>query len=139
MDTAGGVRALVVDDNAHARAICQMRLRALGVDRVEDAKTGAEALLMLMGPPFSLMLLDWYMPDITGAGVMEVLRDPRFGAAAATPVILMTAYSSRDNLARAHSLGVNYVLAKPFSTEELGAALTRVLPPTLAARDVAFL
>ena len=138
MDSAG-MRALVVDDNAHARAICQMRLRALGMGAVEEASTGAEALLQLMGPPFSLVLLDWYMPDITGAGVMDVLRDPRFGPAATTPVILMTAYPSREILTRAHGLGVDHVLPKPFSTAELAAALHRVLARASAAGEVAFL
>ena len=73
------------------------------------------------------MLMDWYMPDISGAGIMSVLRDPRFGANAGLKVILMTAYASRDNVVRARQLGVNEVLVKPFSTEQLGVALARVM------------
>jgi two-component system chemotaxis response regulator CheY len=125
----GQLRALVVDDNAHARAICLMSLGRLGIAQVEEAANGAEAILKLMQVPFSLVLMDWYMPDISGAGVLQVLRDPRFGAAATTPVILMTAYPSEDNLARARALGVTHILPKPFSTAHLGAALERVLVP----------
>ncbi|MCR6669902.1 response regulator [Devosia ginsengisoli] len=104
----------MADDNAYARAISSASLTKLGVGEVVEADGGAAALLHLMSAPFDLVLMDWYMPDVSGAGVMTVLRDPRFGAAAATPVILMTAYASRDNVLRARQLGVNEVLVKPF-------------------------
>jgi two-component system chemotaxis response regulator CheY len=123
----GRLRALVVDDNAYARAISAASLKKLGVGEIVEADGGAEAILALMSAPFDLMLMDWYMPDVSGAGLMTVLRDPRFGAPQATPVILMTAYASRDNVARARELGVNEVLVKPFSTDQLGMALGRVL------------
>ena len=123
----GRLRVLVADDNAYARAISASGLRKLGVGDVVEADGGAAALLHLMTEPFDLMLMDWYMPDVSGAGVMTVLRDRRFGAAAQMPVILMTAYASRDNIARARELGVNEVLVKPFTTDQLGTALGRVL------------
>lgn len=123
----GRWRVLVVDDNAYARAICASSLKKLGAGEVVEADGGAEALLQLMGPPFDLMLMDWYMPDISGAGIMQVLRDTRFGAAAHTPVIMMTAYASQENVQKARALGVRDVLAKPFTTEQLGMALGRIL------------
>jgi len=125
----GRLRALVVDDNTYARAICTVGLNKLGINEVEEAENGAEAILKLMSAPFNFVLMDWYMPDINGAGVMQVLRDSRFGAPGTTPVILMTGYPSKDNIARARQLGVNDVLAKPFTTEQLGMAVRRVLPP----------
>ena len=139
MVIAGRLRALVVDDNAYARAICLMSLRKLGLGVVDEAANGAEAILRLMTAPYSLVLMDWYMPEISGAGVMQVLRDPRFGVACATPVILMTAYPSMDNLARARGLGVSEILPKPFTSAHLGEALARVLPPPVPAGDVAYL
>ena len=123
----GRLRALVVDDNAYARAISAAGLKKLGVGEVVEADGGAAAILRLMSEPFDLMLMDWYMPDVSGAGVMTVLRDARFGVAARMPVILMTAYASRDNVSRARQLGVNEVLVKPFTTDQLGTALGRVL------------
>lgn len=123
----GRLRALVVDDNAYARAISANGLRKLGVGEIVEAEGGAAAILELLGAPFDLMLMDWYMPDVSGAGLMTVLRDARLGAASQTPVILMTAYASRDNIARARELGVNEVLVKPFTTDQLGTALSRIL------------
>lgn len=123
----GRIRALVVDDNAYARAISAASLKKLGVGIIEEADSGAEAILALLSAPYDFMLMDWYMPDVSGAGVMSVLRDGRFGPARTMPVILMTAYASRDNVLRARELGINEVLVKPFSTDQLGVALGRVM------------
>ena len=51
----------------------------------------------------------------------------------------MTAYPSRENIARARELGVNEVLPKPFTTEQLGLAVQRVLPPAEEMDDSVFL
>lgn len=133
------MRALVVDDNTYARAICAASLEKLGIREIVEAEGGAEAILALMTAPFDVVLMDWYMPDINGAGVMTVLRDPRFGAPHETPVILMTAYASQDNIARAKALGVNDILVKPFNTSQLGAAIGRIVGQAqLAAGDDAY-
>lgn len=135
----GRMRALVVDDNSYARAICAAGLAKLGIGDIEEAAGGAEAILKLMSQPFNFVLMDWYMPDINGAGVMEVLRDSRFGAASNTPVILMTAYASRDNVVRAGTLGISTILAKPFTTEQLGVAVGKVLRDAVPQDEAVFL
>ena len=123
----GRMRALVVDDNTYARAICAASLEKLGVRDIVEADGGAEAILALMTAPFDVVLMDWYMPDVNGAGLMTVLRDTRFGPARETPVILMTAYASPENIVRARELGVNDVLIKPFGVPQLSAALGRIV------------
>lgn len=128
MDDPGLMKALVVDDNAYARAFCIAALTQLGIGQAEEAANGAEAILRLISGQFDLVLMDWYMPDITGAGIMQVLRDVRFGPAMATPVILMTAYPTSDNLKRAQLLAVDAVLPKPFSRMDLAQTLDRILP-----------
>lgn len=60
---------------------------------------------------------------------MQVLRDARLGQRSMTPVILMTAYANRENLQRAKLLGVNDVISKPFSQEQLRRIVQRVLRP----------
>lgn len=123
----GRLRALVVDDNAYARAISTLNFNKIGISQVDEADGGALAILALMSQSYDVMLMDWYMPEISGAGLMQVLRDKRFGAASTMPVILMTAYATRDNVTRARELGVNEILVKPFTAEQLGVALGRVL------------
>jgi two-component system chemotaxis response regulator CheY len=129
MGRPDALKALVVDDNAYSRAICTALLKQLGASEVVQASGGAEAIMCLMEAQFTLVLMDWYMPDINGAGVMQVLRDRRLGERASTPVIVMTAYASKDNLQRARLLGVNDVISKPFSPEQLSRIVQRALRP----------
>jgi two-component system chemotaxis response regulator CheY len=132
------LRALVVDDNVHARAIGMLSLRKLGVGLVDEAGDGAEAILKLLGTPYSLVLMDWYMPEVSGAGLLRVLRDQRFGPASQTPVIVMSGYPSETSLAQVQALGVTEILPKPFSIEQLSAALARALTPPLVQGSVAY-
>jgi two-component system, chemotaxis family, chemotaxis protein CheY len=106
------LRALVVDDNVHARAIGMLSLRKLGVDLVDEAGDGAEAILKLLRAPYGLVLMDWY--------------------------IVMTGYPSETSLAQVRTLGVTEILPKPFSIEQLSAALVRALAPPLAQDSVAY-
>jgi two-component system chemotaxis response regulator CheY len=137
MEFPGRLRALVVDDNVHARAIGMLSLRKLGIGLVDEAGDGAEAILKLMSASYSLVLMDWYMPEVTGAGLLRVLRDQRFGPASQTPVIVMTGYPTQASMAQARALGITEILPKPFSIEHLSAALGRVLAP-LAEDSVAY-
>ncbi len=143
MQLPARLRALVVDDNAYARAISAMNFNKIGISQVDEADDGAQAILMLINQTYDVLLMDWYMPEISGAGLLTVVRDPRFGRASTIPVILMTAYASRENITRARALGVNEILVKPFTAEQLGVAVGRVLapiaPPRAKGQDEVFL
>jgi two-component system chemotaxis response regulator CheY len=120
--------ALIVDDNAYARAAAAATLRQLGLTVIVEVDSGAAAIGTLLADRFDVMFIDWYMPEMSGAALIEVVRDPRFGPHGRSPIILMTAYPSRENLIKARQLGVNDVLVKPLTTDNVGAALRRVLP-----------
>lgn len=128
MVEAKRLSVLVVDDNAYARAAAAATLRQLGLGRIVEVASGAAAVGSLLGEPFDLMFLDWYMPEMSGAALLEVVRDPRFGPNGRLPVILMTAYPSRDNVLKARDLGVDEVMVKPLTAEHVSTALRRVLP-----------
>ncbi len=130
--------ALIVDDNAYARVLASAVLVEAGIGRIAEADGGADALLRLMSERFDLVLLDWYMPEISGAGIMRVLRDRRFGHASRTPVILTTAYASRDNVDKARAMGVNEVLVKPFRAEHVSACLWRIFGGTPGTAEAVF-
>ena len=60
--------ALIVDDSRLIRAIVRTMLEPLGFD-VSDAATGREALLQCEAKSPALIVLDWYMDDMTGPEV----------------------------------------------------------------------
>jgi len=121
------VRALIVDDNAYARAATAASLRKLGISQITEVETAPEALLQIIASPFDVLFLDWYIPDMNGAALLQILRDPRFGPNGALPIVLMTAYPSREVLTKARELGISDALAKPFTATQVASALQRVV------------
>jgi two-component system chemotaxis response regulator CheY len=121
------VRALIVDDNAYARAATAATLRKLGIVRIVETETAQEALLTLLAAPFDVLFMDWYIPEMSGAALLQAIRDPRFGPNGTLPIVLMTAYPSREVLTRARELGISDALTKPFTTAHVSSVLQRVL------------
>jgi two-component system chemotaxis response regulator CheY len=130
------LRVLVVDDNEYARAIARASLTKLGITKVVEATGGAEAVVLAANQAFDVVLTDWYMPDINGAGLTSILRDPRF-LKKRLPVVVMTAYASRENVNRARDLHVDELLVKPFTTSQLGTCLLKAISSAEQERSAA--
>ena len=67
-------KILVVDDDRATRHLLQTILKKAR-HRVTAAADGAEALAQLRKQRFALMLLDVWMPAMTGLELLERLRD----------------------------------------------------------------
>ncbi|MCE5237772.1 response regulator [bacterium] len=63
-------RILIADDEEPVREVCRELLERLGYE-VAEAAGGAEALQLLIGSPFDLVLVDLQMPDMEG---LELIR-----------------------------------------------------------------
>jgi DNA-binding LytR/AlgR family response regulator len=115
-------RALIVDDEAPARAELRFLLEELGqVQVVGEAANGEEALLLLRSLPYDLVLLDIRMPGGSGLEVAAALRDLPYPP----KVIFTTAYP--DHAVEAFDLAAADYLVKPFDAERLQRALERAL------------
>lgn len=120
-----GARCLVVDDFEAMRKVTTNQLRQLGVERIESAKNGAEALRMLKNQRFDVVLSDWNMPVMSGVELLQAMRaDP---ALFAIPFILITAEAERKRVEEAIALGVTSMLLKPYSPRQLAQRLDRAL------------
>lgn len=118
---------LIVDDNQYARSLAIANLKQIGFHNIDEAESGAEALLRLHSGSYDALLIDWYMPEISGAGMLSVIRDRRFGPAHKIPTIVMSAYTNRENIERALSLGADQVVAKPIKAAAMAKALNELL------------
>ena len=122
------LKALIVDDNAYARSAMAATLKKLGLATVDEQSAAAAAVGAILGTPYDIVFMDWYMPEMNGAALLEVLRDPRFPPNGRVPVVMVTAYPNRETFARARELGVSDMLVKPFSVAQVAAVLGRLLP-----------
>ncbi len=109
MSAAPG-RILVVDDNRVNRLLLGRGLEEQGHD-VEFAEHGREALDLLGGGRFDLMLLDVMMPEVDGFEVLAELKgDPHLRD---LPVIMTTSLDELDTVVRCIEMGAEDYLTKP--------------------------
>lgn len=134
-----GVRCLVVDDFEAMRKVTVNQLRQMGVENIESARNGAEALRLLMGQPFDVVLSDWNMPVMTGMELLQAMRAEK--KLFAIPFVLITAEAERKRVEEAIAMGVTSMLLKPYSPKQLMQRLEKALQwkpraPGAAALDV---
>ena len=114
--------ALIVDDSRLIRAIVRNMLEPLGFE-VSDAACGREALLQCEAKFPALIVLDWWMDDMTGPEVAAAIR-ARTGAP--QPRILLCSTETRvGEIRKAMRAGVNSYLLKPFDRDKLAHRLQR--------------
>jgi two-component system, OmpR family, KDP operon response regulator KdpE len=125
------IRILLVDDESAIRRALRPPLLELGFQVVE-ASRGEEALQMLRGGGFDVVLLDVNMPGIGG---IETLRRMR-ALAPRLPILMLTVRDGEEEKVEALELGADDYVTKPFSTRELIArirtAIRRVQAPARA-------
>lgn len=107
-------RILVVDDDPDIRQVLLDRMSAYGY-AVETAIDGREALDALRRGRFDGMLLDMRMPQVDG---IEVLRQARLQRPD-MPVVMVSALSAKEQVARATAQGACAYLIKPFDAMQL--------------------
>jgi CheY-like chemotaxis protein len=112
-------RVLLADDDDDVREAIAELLRDEGWQVVE-ARDGVETLERASADRFDALILDHRMPGLLGGEVYQRLRAQNN----LVPVILVTAVSGVGALAS--TLGIPTFLGKPFSAEDLLAALHRV-------------
>jgi serine/threonine protein kinase/CheY-like chemotaxis protein len=114
------VKILVVEDDVEIRKNLERMLRMENFD-VLIAENGAVAIPLARKHLPALIVSDVMMPVLDGFGFLEQLRaDPLI---AGIPVIFLTALADRVDMRRAMNLGADDYLTKPFSQEDLLAAI----------------
>ena len=113
---------LVVDDEPTVCKAIQMMLRYYGHD-VQVANDGASALAAFEGGRFDLVITDYLMPEMKGDELVTQIKRSHPNQR----IILVTAFAE-DFLAYGKPTGgVDFVLNKPFSLEELRGAIAEVM------------
>ena len=109
-------RILVVDDDENILSLERTILEQKWFD-VTAAAGGAEALKLLSGQAFDLVLLDVMMPEIDGFTVCRKIKeDPRLKD---VPVIFLTAKGGGEALAEGFESGAVMYINKPFTANKL--------------------
>jgi response regulator of citrate/malate metabolism len=116
------IRTVIVDDDFMSASVHRSYTERLpGFTVVGEAHTGAEALALARVAQPDLVLLDIYLPDMSGLEVIRRLRSD----ATAVDVIAVTAAKDVETLRAAMQGGVLHYLVKPFLFDTFRERLER--------------
>jgi two-component system sensor histidine kinase/response regulator len=127
-------KVLVIDDEAAIRETILLNLRRKGFDTM-SAVNGAEGIKTARTQLPDVIICDVRMELVSGYELLSVIRnDP---LTAGTPFILITAVDSRSAMRQGMELGADDYLIKPFSGEELIAAVNSQIQKRQALQQLA--
>lgn len=128
------IRTVVVDDDFRVADIHRAYVEQVaGFDVIGVARTGTEAIELTRRARPDLMLLDIYLPDISGLDVLRRIREERLP----TDVIVITAAKDVATLRAAVHGGSLHYLIKPFTFPALRERLESYAAVASRLRTVA--
>lgn len=115
------MKILVVEDDRTVGQYVQRGLteQQYHADLVDD---GLEALRLVSGGQYDLIILDLRLPGMTGVEVLRTLRD----RGNTTPILVLTAQDAVDTKVQALRAGADDYVTKPFAFEELLARVEAI-------------
>lgn len=117
-------RILVVDDHpAVRRGVKQLLADEFGTVTWGEAASAREALAMVQGQEWDLVLLDLSLPDQNGLEVLKRLRRAR----PTLPVLMLSMHPAEQFAPWALRAGAAGYVTKGRAAEELGPAIRAVL------------
>jgi two-component system sensor histidine kinase/response regulator len=124
-----GMRVLIVDDNTTNRKILMKMVGSFGCvpEAVESGKLAIEALkkARASGEPYSLILLDMRMPEMSGEDAARAIKtDPEIKDVS---IIVLTSAADHSDAERLEDIGCDVYLLKPVKQSKLLDAIMGVL------------
>jgi DNA-binding response OmpR family regulator len=115
------MKVLLVEDESKVANFISMGLQEEGYT-VDIAPDGRIGLQRINESPYDIILLDLMIPEIDGLELLKRIREDGVD----TPVLIITAKSSKEDVVKGLDTGSDDYLTKPFSFDELLARI-RVL------------
>ena len=111
---------LVAEDNLINQKVAQTIFKNLGYE-IEIAQNGEEAIKKVENQHFDMVFMDIMMPEKDGIqATIEIReRDQKL------PIFGMTAYISKEDKAKAFSIGMNDYITKPIKVKEIKKILIK--------------
>lgn len=129
MHTKKVKRILAIDDDGLVRKSLELFLKEAGYEPIV-AESGEEALRILSGRHFDLLVTDIRMPGMDGLQVIQAVREYcRQMKKNPIPEIVLTAYNDERVKESVERLGVRNFILKPFRADEFLRILERSLNP----------
>ena len=120
--TSSTLRILVAEDNIPNQKIISLMLKNAG-HRATLVGTGRQALSSFSTDTFDLVFMDIQMPDMDGLQATIEIRKIEQQSGTHIPIVGITGHAMEQHLEEARRAGMDRFVIKPFTSEELLAAL----------------
>ena len=116
-------KILIVDDDLVVLSSCERILESEGY-AVSLTSSVKEALKMLEEKKFDILLVDVIMPEYDGIYLIGNVKEnlPHM------PILVMSGYPTPETISSGMRMGATHFIAKPFTPDELIAAVRKALP-----------
>ncbi len=116
------MRLLIAEDEKHLNKTLNERLTKAGYT-VDSCFDGEDAVYYMENTQYDGIILDVMMPKINGFEVLRIIRERKI----LTPVLMLTAKDSDEDIINGLDTGANDYLTKPFSFSVLSARIRAML------------
>jgi len=117
-------RLVIVEDSDSIREAIVFALQRSGFE-VKSAANGMEAVAILNGEKFDLVLTDYHMPLMNGLELIRWVREKE--PYKRLPVLVLTTEGQRDVILQAKNAGATGWIHKPFELEKLIQTIRRMI------------
>ena len=124
--TVGPFHILLAEDHPPNQQLAVRLLERRG-HTVVVANNGREAIDVLKGERFDLLLTDIQMPEMDGFAATKAIRESEIGTDQHLPIIAMTAHAMKGDAQRCLDGGMDGYVSKPVRRKALYAAIEEVM------------
>lgn len=119
------LNVLLVDDSVTARNHVKRVLINLGIQNIQTAANGVEAVQLLSSAEFDLIVTDLNMPEMDGEQLTQYVRNDMGNTY--IPILMVTSEDNQARLGHVQQAGVSAICDKPFEPQSIREILYRVL------------
>lgn len=106
------MEVLLVDDSALARKMIIRTLKKMGIQNIQEAADGNEAIPIIQANSFDMIVTDYNMPKLDGHQLLRFIRTE--SNQPEVPVLMITTEGDEGKLAAIQQEGVSAIVDKPF-------------------------
>jgi two-component system, chemotaxis family, chemotaxis protein CheY len=130
-------KILIVDDFETVRLFLRNALNQIGLENIEEAGDGKEALQVIedfrkRSENFDIVFCDWNMPEMTGIELLNHVR--RTAHLKDLPFVMVTAESETVSIETALKSGATDYITKPFTVDGLRDKIESILKRLQSAK-----
>ena len=116
------LRIMIAEDDVINMFYLEMTFMEMG-HSIDKAKNGHDALELILSNTYDILFMDIGMPEMNGMECIKIIRKNKI----TTPAVVISGYTSENEIQKFMSAGFNRVLSKPVDINNLKEVIDSLL------------